>query len=81
MQHHKAVVPIVVVSYAVRDVRPSGGRHITRVDGRRELKRVDFRVKLLQFGHILQQVLEVEGLQRLGLRISYHADGAAGIDK
>ena len=81
VQHDEAVVVGVAVGDAVGDVGPPRGRHVAGVDGRRELEGVDLRVELLELGHTAEQVLEVEGLQGAGLRITVHADCAARVDQ
>ena len=81
VQHYEAVVLLVAVGDAVRDVGPSGWRHVAGVDGRLELIGVDLRVKLFQFGHVVEQMLEVEGLQGARLRVAVHADRTACIDE
>ena len=81
VEHDEAVVVVVVVGDAVGDVGPAGGRHVARVDGRRELEGVDRGVELLELGHMVQQVLEVEGLKGARQRVAVHADGAAGVDE
>ena len=81
VQHDEAVVVCVAVGDAVGDVGPPRGRHVAGVDGRRELEGVDLRVELLELGHTAEQVLEVEGLQGAGLRITVHADCAARVDQ
>ena len=79
MQHHEAVVLLVVVGNDVAQVGPQPWCHVARVDGGRELVRVNLQVKLLQLRHVIQQVLEVERLQRPCVRITVHADGSAGV--
>ena len=81
MQHDKAVVVVVVVGYNVRQVSPQSGRHIAGVDGRIELVGGNLRVKLLQFRHVLQQVLEVERLQGSRLWIAVHSYCSASINE
>ena len=51
------------VGDAMADVGPSGWRHVAGVDGRRELIGLDLGVELLEFGHMDEQMLEVEGLE------------------
>ena len=57
MEHHEAVVVVVAVGDTVRDVSPSGGRHVAGVDGWRELIGLDLGVELLEFGHMDEQML------------------------
>ena len=63
------------------NLRPTGRCHITGVDGGIELIGVDLCIKLLQFGHVDDEMLEIEGLEGTCLRVAVHADGAASIDK
>ena len=81
MEHHESVVVVVAVGDAVADVGPSGGRHVAGVDGWRELIGLDLGVELLEFGHMDEQMLEVEGLEGTRLRVAVHADRAACIDE
>ena len=81
MEHHEAVVVVVAVGDAMADVGPSGGRHVAGVDGWRELIGLDFGVELLEFGHMDEQMLEVEGFEGTRLRVAVHADRAACIDE
>ena len=81
VEHHKTVVVGIVVGDAVGELRPARRRHVAGVDGRVELIDVDRGIKLLQFGHVDDELLEVEGLQSTRLRVAFHADGTTGIDK
>lgn len=38
-------------------------------------------VEALQFGNMLQQLVEVEVLKRTGLRIFYHSDSSASVNQ
>ena len=81
MEYHESVVVVIAVGDAMADVGPSGWRHVAGVDGWRELIGLDLGVELLEFGHMDEQVLEVEGLEGARLRIAVHADCAACIDE
>ena len=81
VQHHEAVVAVVVVGYHVAQVSPPCRRHVARVDGRLKLVGIYLYVKLFQLRHVVQQVLEVERFQCPRGRVAVHADGAAGVDE
>ena len=81
MQHHKSVVVRVAVGNDVAQVRPQPWRHVAGVDGRLKLVGVNLQIELPQFGHILQEVLEVKRLQSARLRIAVHSDSPACIDE
>ena len=81
MQHHETVVVVVAVGDTVADVSPSGGRHVAGVDGWRELIGLNLSVELFEFGHMDEQMLEVERFKGTRLRVAVHADRAACIDE
>ena len=81
VEHHETVVVVVAVGDTMADVGPSGWRHVAGVDGRRELIGLDLGVELLEFGHMDEQMLEVERLESPRLRVAVHADRAACIDE
>ena len=81
MQHHEAVVVVVMVGDAVGEVCPEGRRHVAGVDGRIELEGVDLDIELFQLRHVLQQLFEIEGFEGTRLGIAVHTDGATCIDK
>ena len=79
VQHDEAVELVVAVGYHVAQPRPVLWRHVAAVDWRLELTGLYVCVQQLQFGNILQESVEVEGLQRPGVRVAVHADGPAGV--
>ena len=81
VQDDKAVEALVVIVYDFDYLGPHQRLHVRRIDGRVELVGADVVVEPFQFGHMAKQVVEVEVLQRTGLRILYHADGSACVNK
>ena len=74
MQHHKTIVVVIVVCNDMRQVGPHAWCHVAGVNRRIKLIGGNLCVKLIQFWHILQKVLEVERLQSSCLRITIHSN-------
>ena len=81
VKHDETVVLVVAVGNDVSNGCPSGWRHVAGVDGRIELEGVDVGGELVQFRHVLKQVLEVEGFEGTRFGVAVHADGTAGVDE
>ena len=62
------------------DITPVRRVHVGTVDGWVKLKVVNLVVEFLDFGHVVDEVREVKGLQCPRLGVLNHADGAASID-
>ena len=64
VEYHEAVILFVVLRYHVHHAHPVLRRHVGGVEWRVKLHGVHLRWQLVVFGYLLQQVREVERLQR-----------------
>lgn len=79
MQDDKAGVLVVVFTDDVYQFPPGFRFHVRRVHRRIELVRVYREGKLLKFGYMLLQLLEIEVFECSGFRVFYHTDGSARV--
>ena len=80
VEHDKSVIHVIVLFDGAGNLLPVGRIHVARVDWRIELYVVYLVIEFAYARHVLNQMVEVEGNQRVGLRIFNHADCASGID-
>ena len=80
VEYDVAVCQVAVVDDDTGQLCPEFGRHVGGVDGGLELVGQNLVVELVEFGHVVAQVLEVEGAQGARLGMAYHTDGATGVD-
>lgn len=81
VQDDETVVVVVVAADDFHNLGPEFRLHVRRVDGWVELVGGDVAVEAFQFGHMLEQLVEVEALQSTCFGILNHADGTAGINQ
>ncbi|CDB12075.1 unknown [Bacteroides sp. CAG:633] len=79
VQDDEACILLVVVADDAYQPSPRFGIHVRRVHRRVELVSVDTEGKLLEFGHMLLELLQIEVLQRARFRILDHSDGSTGV--
>lgn len=81
VQDDKAIVSLIVAIDDAYELGPKGGVHVRRVDWRVEGIGEYVEVELLDFGHMLQELVEVEVLQSTRFRVLYHTDSAARVNE
>ena len=81
VEYHEPIVAVIVCVDDPDQCGPQFGRHVRRVDRRFKLVVVDGIAEFLDFGDMLPEVVKVESLKPSGLRVMYHADGAAGVNQ
>ena len=80
VKHHKTVKAVKVVLNRLGYLHPALRIHVRRIDGRLKLYVLDSIIEHLYLRHIVDQVPEVKGLQRMSLRILNHSDCSSGVD-
>ena len=80
VQDHESVIFIIALLDQRRERLPEGRLYIRGVDQRVERVRVDAQGELLQFRHLIENLVEVERLEGHVLRILLHADRASRVN-
>ena len=81
MEDDKTIVVLVVLRNDVHQLRPFFRHHVAGVDGWDELVNIHFCLQIRKLGHIGDEMVEVERLQRPSCRIASHAYGASCVDE
>ena len=80
MQYDESIIVCIVLSDDLHDFHPRVRSHLGGIHWGIELYCRDRIAQLLQLGHVLLQVLEVERLQHTCFRILDHADRSSCVD-
>ena len=79
VQQHETIIVGIVVGYDVGHLHPVARLHVGGVDGGIERERINVVVELVEFGHIVAELLEIEIFERSRLGIFDHADRSSRV--